>query len=119
MWLWLLSPGPGDERRPASPEQEGVEEKQQADEMGPDGVLYDPATSSSHAPNRASLSQEWLFLSWLPWLRLRELSEAQGRDKGLVIPQDCSCWLGSQGSPHYHQPPTVRNLTRVTCIPRP
>lgn len=34
MWLWLLSPGPGNERRPASPEQEGVEEKQQADEMG-------------------------------------------------------------------------------------
>lgn len=50
MWLWLLSPGPGDEHRPASPEQEGTEEKQQADKMGCDSVLYNPPTPSLHAP---------------------------------------------------------------------
>lgn len=50
MWLWLLSPGPGDEHRPVSPEQGGAEEKQQADKMGSDRVLYDPATSSLQAP---------------------------------------------------------------------
>lgn len=93
-------------------EQEGVEEKQQADEMGPDASCTIPLLFLTCTQLSIPFTGG-LFLSRLPWLRLRELSEAQGRDKGLAYPQDCSCWLG-QGqsgkpaivSPHRYKPDT-------------
>lgn len=78
------------------------------------GVLYDPASLFPHMHPAEHPFPQGGFSSptTAPQLRLRELSEAQGRDKGHSIPQDCSCWLGSQeahplpSAPHRYKPDT-------------